>query len=476
MSDLEDRNEADEACAREYARLLGLFSVRMTSFERKAYENLSHEANKAMNLNSYLGLMGKRFREVRVGDKLHLQQVADDYADLTVPHADYVITLDADSLLLPDYASRLMHVMEQPSNQRMAVVQTPYSAFPGAAGALERIAGATTDIQYIIHQGFTGYGATYWVGANALLRRSALDDIVEVDTERGYTIRRYIQDRTVIEDTESTIDLVVKGWQLHNYPERLAYSATPPDFGALLIQRRRWANGGLIILPKLLRRIFGRSGAKASVGEAFMRLHYLVSIAAVNTGLLLLLAFPITADIENVWLPLTAVSYFALYARDLMQLGYRGSDLLRVYALNLLLIPINLGGVLKSIQQGISKSKIPFGRTPKVKGRTAAPILYIIAEYALIAQWMVGAGVDFASARWTHGVFALVNAMFLGYAIVRFLGLSASAEDLISQIRRSRPRLATETGAPPPGPSQEAPLLLGKPLQTSSSAHDQEAA
>jgi cellulose synthase/poly-beta-1,6-N-acetylglucosamine synthase-like glycosyltransferase len=55
-------------------------------------------------------------------------------------------------------------------------------------------------------------------------------------------VRRYIQDRTVIEDTESSVDLVAKGWELTNYPERLSYSATPPDFGALVIQRRRWAN------------------------------------------------------------------------------------------------------------------------------------------------------------------------------------------------------------------------------------------
>ena len=168
-----------------------------------------------------------------------------------------------------------------------------------------------------------------------------------------------------------------------------------------------------------------------------MRLHYLVSIAAVNAGLLLLLAFPITGDVENVWLPLTAAPYFTLYARDLMQLGYRGSDLLRVYALNLLLIPVNLGGVLKSVQQAVTRTKIPFGRTPKVLGRTAAPVLYVAAEYLLIAHWLVGAGFDFSSHRWTHGLFATVNALFLGYAIYRYMGLSASMEDVTSQIRLS---------------------------------------
>ena len=57
------------------------------------------------------------------------------------------------------------------------MAQTPYSAFPGARGPLERLAGATTDMQYIVHQGFTQHQATYWVGANALLRKAALEDI-----------------------------------------------------------------------------------------------------------------------------------------------------------------------------------------------------------------------------------------------------------------------------------------------------------
>jgi len=56
------------------------------------------------------------------------------------------------------------------------------------------------------------------------------------------------------------------------------------------------------------------------------------------------------------------------YGRDLVRIGYRLRDLVRVYALNLLLIPVNLGGVFKSIQQGITRRKIPFGRTPKVPG------------------------------------------------------------------------------------------------------------
>src|SRR5262245_43063459 len=43
------------------------------------------------------------------------------------------------------------------------------------------------------------------------------------------------------------------GWRLHSHAERLAFSATPATFGALLVQRLRWANGGLVLVPRLLR-------------------------------------------------------------------------------------------------------------------------------------------------------------------------------------------------------------------------------
>jgi cellulose synthase/poly-beta-1,6-N-acetylglucosamine synthase-like glycosyltransferase len=412
----------------EYQRLAALFDCEVSAFERKRYLNLSHESNKAMNLNSYIGLVGKRLRERRTEHGLLLEETHRYNADIQIPDASYFITLDADSLLLPEYALRLVHVMEQPGNARLGVIQTPYSAIPGAATPIERIAGATTDIQYIIHQGFTRHNATYWVGANALLRHDALRDIAENDTERGFAVRRFIQDRTVIEDTESSVDLIARGWRLHNYPERLAYSATPQDFGALLIQRRRWANGGLIILPKLLRYLAARPQRK--IAEGLLRLHYLVSIAAVNIGLLAMLAFPFTDSVNSLWLPLTALPYFFLYGRDLVLGGYRGTDLLRVYALNLLMIPVNLGGVVKSVQQAFKGNKIPFGRTPKVQGRTAAPALYVIVVYALVLQWLLCAGVDFYTDYWAHGIFALINAAFMASGIIAFIGLRESREDI----------------------------------------------
>jgi len=414
----------------EYERLAARFRLEMSSFERKRFVNLSHEPNKAMNLNSYIGLLGRDWRFAGQPGELRLEPSDRVNADLSVPDADYVLMLDADSIIAPDYTLRLALFLSEPGHERVAVVQTPYSAFPGAPGMLERTAGATTDIQYIIHQGFTAYGATFWVGANALARRAALEDIAEVDTERGYPIRRFIQDRTVIEDTESTVDLVARGWQLHNYPERLAFSATPQDFGSLLIQRRRWANGGLLILPKLIGYISRRPGVFNAFREGFMRCHYLASLTVVNAGLLLLLTLPFDDSRGGAWIPLTALPYFTLYARDLRLSGYRAADVLRVFALNLLLIPVNLGGVLLSIRQAWTTKKSPFGRTPKIQGRTAAPPCYLVAEAVILTSWLLGTALELTQGRFLHAWFAFTNAAFLAYAVVRFIGLRDGWTDL----------------------------------------------
>jgi len=413
---------------REYARLASLFDVELTSFERKRYANLSHAPNKAMNLNSYISLLGGTFTDIQREDGTHLAPTARESATFTVPWADFVLTLDADSFLDPSYTLRLVHVMQQPQHARTAVIQTPYSAVPHPPRLLERIAGATTDMQYLIHQGFTACGATFWVGANALLRKVALDDIVTTKIERGYVVRLYVQDWTVIEDTESSVDLILRHWQLHNYPERLSYSATPSDFGALIIQRRRWANGGLLILPKLLHYLRGRWLRRFP--EGFMRIHYLISPAAVNLGVLLILMYPLEKPLRIAWLPLTALPYYLLYGRDLVLAGYRWIDLFRVYALNLLLIPVNLGGVLKSLQQAVTGRTIPFSRTPKVAGRTTAPPTYVLCELLLIGYCLVGASVDAWHGRWMHALFALINAGILGYAFARFVGFREGLEDL----------------------------------------------
>ena len=87
------------------------FRCEITSFERKQYASLSHDPNKAMNLNSYIGLMGGAYQIAVDARGSHLAAVTSGPVDLAVPAPDYVLTLDADSVLLPEYCLRLVHLL-----------------------------------------------------------------------------------------------------------------------------------------------------------------------------------------------------------------------------------------------------------------------------------------------------------------------------------------------------------------------------
>jgi cellulose synthase (UDP-forming) len=78
-NDLEQRG--DELLP-AYRHLASLFAVELTSFERKQYVNMSWASNKAMNLNSYIGLIGKRFNLVVREDGTQLDPTTSAAADL----------------------------------------------------------------------------------------------------------------------------------------------------------------------------------------------------------------------------------------------------------------------------------------------------------------------------------------------------------------------------------------------------------
>ncbi|WP_141005366.1 glycosyltransferase family 2 protein [Nocardioides humi] len=427
---------ASERVRELHRRLVWIFAAQVGSFERKRYASLSQEANKAMNINAYLGLMGATWRPSESAEGTLLSRLAPDApredTDLVVPDSEYVLTLDADSQLLRDYCLRLVYFLEQPENQDVAITQTPYSSYRGAPTRIERIAGATTDIQHILHQGMTYHDATFWVGANAVIRRRALEDIVQVETVGGFEIRTYIQDRTVIEDTESSVDLAAAGWRLVNYPERLSYSATPPDYGSLVVQRRRWANGGLLIFPKFWaqRRPRAAAGVPIRWGEFTQRLNYMASIAWASFALLLLLFYPYDGRLLSPLVIGAALPYFLCMASDLRLCGHRRLDVFRIYGFNLILLPVNLAGVLKSIQQAFTGEKIPFARTPKVRNRTAAPGLHVLVSYLIVIYSLITAWRSYQHETWGNLAFALFNAVLAAGAIWACIGVRNSCVDM----------------------------------------------
>jgi cellulose synthase (UDP-forming) len=415
------------------------FDPALTVFERKRYENLSHVRDKASNLNAWLALQAGCYREVKQDGRRWLEPCASDDALFTVESSSCVMVIDADTVVAPRYLDEATAFLAQPGCEDVALVQAPYRAFPEASGVLERIAGATTDVQYVVHQGMSAVGAAFWVGANALIRREALDSIAIDDGSGRLDARRGLRSRTVIEDTETSLALRQAGWRLHSLGNPLAFSATPSDFGALIVQRARWANGGLLLLGALLRAtIVGRR--TSLFGEAPMRLHYLVSLSPTALALLVLPVCLADAGAGAVWLPLMAGAYFAAYTDDLRRAGYRARDVLHVYALNLLLVPINLAALISSLQQAVTGKKARFVTTPKDGVRTAVPGDVVVAELAMLGLWILVA-IDVGYAGHTvHAALVAAHAGLLAYGVSIFIGWRAAIGDL-------RADLAANAGA-----------------------------
>lgn len=433
---LRERNPRLESLRCDLARLTDTFAVRLSLFERKRFANLSHAANKAANLNSYLSIMGRSLKAVSGPKGLELVEIGEADRDgagvetIEAADADYVIILDADSFLLPEYAKCMISALDSPENARAAVAQTPYTAIPGTPHSVERVAGATTDIYYYVTEGMGFLGAGFWVGASATIRKVALLEVEHTVYERGQKFPAYIQDTTVIEDTGATIDLIRRGWNVHNYPARLSYSATPADFGALVVQRRRWANGGLILLPSLLGHIASARKSLRGLIEALLRIHYLVMPACISISMMVMLLYPFDFKRVSFWIYLTIPPYLYLVCRDLVSTGYRRRDLIGAYSLFLLLLPVVLSGILNSIWQIIFGVKVRFARTPKIEQRTAIPLTCIAVILGLFGWSATTSYADIARDNGVHAFFGIINTLALAYGIAFMIGAKAIAQDV----------------------------------------------
>ncbi len=463
--ELRENPQSFEQIASEFDTLSTMFKARVSLFERKTYVNLSHVPTKAANLNSYISIMGRSLTPRLSPKGLQLVDVEADAAPhdlIAPPDARYIIILDADSFLLRDYATAMIAAMESPENERAAVMQTPYTAIPDTPHVLERTAGATTDIYFYVTEGMGFANAGFWVGASATIRKQALLDIATHHKERGYVFPAYIQDTTVIEDTGATIDLISRGWRVENYPARLSYSATPSDFGALVVQRRRWANGGLIILPSLLRHLSKVQPTLRNVLSGLLRIHYLIMPACISISMLVMLIYPFDFKRVSSWIYLTLPPYLYLVCRDLKFTGYRRREIVRAYALFLVLLPVVLTGVANSLIQLVFGVKAQFGRTPKIDHRTAIPLTCTAAILALFGWSMTISYADFLRGDGLHAVFAFSNVFALGYGILALIGLGAIGEDFANAIAGLFRRVSSWLL---PRPATEAPVVEAPALR-----------
>ena len=97
-------------------------------------------------------------------------------------------------------------------------------------------------------------------------------------------------------------------------------------------------------------------------------------------------------------------------------------------------MPVNLAGVLKSLEQAITGEKIPFARTPKVKNRTPASLLYIFGPLLIVGFSIVTVWRNYGTQNWGNALFATFNTITALWAIVAYIGPGNILADIWLQI------------------------------------------
>ncbi len=153
--------------------------------------------------------------------------------------ADFVLTMDADHMALPEILERTLGYFDDPT---VAFVQTPQSFHNVKTLLFRRAYGkeaqwSESNIFYkAILPAKNGYNASIYVGTSAILRRTALDDV------EGFATG------TVTEDIHTSLRMHARGWRSVFLPEPLAFGLEAQSLKEFYQQRRRWAVGALTLL------------------------------------------------------------------------------------------------------------------------------------------------------------------------------------------------------------------------------------
>jgi cellulose synthase (UDP-forming) len=156
----------------------------------------------------------------------------------TVSTAPFILSMDADFVPFPHFLYRTIGFFRDPT---VAIVQTPqcfYNAEPMRKnlGLVPYLPDEQAFFYRVIQPGRDTWGAAFYCGSAALLRRQALLDI------GGFVTA------TAIEDQATAVKLLAQGYQTRYLNEQLSVGLAPESNAVLHDQRNRWCRGSLQIL------------------------------------------------------------------------------------------------------------------------------------------------------------------------------------------------------------------------------------
>lgn len=342
------------------------------------------------------------------GDRAHAKAGNLNHA-LLHSSGEFVITLDADHVPMPDLIERLLGFFTDP---KVAIVQANQDfynldSFQHHTDWTEKVGWQQQELFFnVIQPGKDAYNAAIYCGSPAMLRRSALEEVGGFATE------------TVTEDMHTGLRLQKRGWRVVYYNTTVARGLAPQTYSAYSTQWARWGMGAMQVLREE-RPLLGRGLSLAQrvnylssfwfYWSSWQKLFYLfVPAFCVFSGI-----FPLVAE------PSVYVAFFLPYL--LMNLvaaaGLQGGfqDFVKTERYNF----IKLVAMLRSVS-GLWRRKASFKVTPKAQGAAAdwrgvglhlVVIALLAAALVLGVVRAVSAGTEFT--RWAYSVNAFFAAFYL---------------------------------------------------------------
>lgn len=274
---------------------------------------------------------------------------------------EFLLILDADFLPRPDLLRRLLPAMSDPG---VGMVQARWDHLNEPDSWLTRAQAVLLDGHFFFEQAGRYRGRRFFNfnGTAGLWRRQALEDA------GGW------QFDTLTEDLDVSYRAQMAGWRFAFLEEVGVAAELPPAPGALLVQQRRWAQGGVQTARKVLPRLArGPFPAKVKL-EAFVHLcgHLAHPLALALSLLIVPAAFARRAlGLDGLWWLDGAVflaaagPFVAFYLAAARKRGRRWGASLRGVG-SALALGAGLSLLLcRSALRGLRRRQDPFERTPK---------------------------------------------------------------------------------------------------------------
>jgi cellulose synthase (UDP-forming) len=329
----------------------------------------------------------------------------------------FVAVFDCDHLPSPEFLEATIGHFAEPD---VAFVQTPQYYANTANSPIAAASAAQQELFFgVIARGKASKGAMFCCGTNVVFRRAALDDV------NGFP------EDSLTEDFALSIEMHERGWRSKYVSEVLAVGLGPEDMASYVSQQRRWAQGCLGGIGRVLR-------SKLPFGQ---RLHYLASACYFLSGwtVMLYMTMPILRLLFG-WQPIGAVGtnefilHFAPYfaaSLTTVAIASRGSFTFHAFALS----SATFGVHVRSLGRVLFRRRGRFVVTPKhgADGRQLRPVGFTIAfAVGLIVAMLVGLVRDPSPSTFNN----------VAYAGLHVVVLSCGAWPALVGKARQRPALS----------------------------------